>query len=632
MIDKEIKDFKYGVIDLIEEESIPPAASSSSDNFTTLGDRVELSGGNFNLGTTIDGDVSECTGIHVAYRRDGTQVLFRKRGRKLEVYDDEAETWDEAGTDVFPADAEDDEMSFVNYDSQAGAQCLLSSENSSIYKIMVANPLSVVDLLSVDYKGHIFMSQNRTFLVNRKGTNNIIDDTGVYISFIDEQNYTDITAEVIGTGDGTTTTFTGTLAFKAGGSKRTCFGLKTTTAGSEQFVDDYNGNLVGASGGTGTINYATGAFSITFSAPVGNAVSITVDYSWEDSTDGGLADFTFTTPTRIAGEGDVFAQDSGGGKAQRIVPFNTHEFCFHERKTWDLVLSSDDTDATNDPYRDNVGIPNWRAAASDGEGVYYIDVSDENNPVLRQMTISYGSTELVPKPLSTKKDLSQYAFDKCWLIVNDTQVIWSGRKKTSEKNDTIFIYDKTWKSVDVYSRFSSCGTLYNGSLVLGDSLSPNVYLAFDGYDDNGSQLQGRFETSLWDLDIRELKKTKQLWVSGDIQINQIIAVSASVDKGSYVLIGYIRGDGSYVDTQAVTIGSGTVGRFTIGGRPHDVITAFHYTRRLSVRMDKFAEIKLKFEVSIDEDGNEGLGYFSISNIRYHDIRIKQLKLPTKYRV
>ena len=55
------------------------------------------------------------------------------------------------------------------------------------------------------------------------------DKTGLYGSYIDKQNstvYTAVSNEVIGALG--TKTYTGTLAFKAGGSARNCFGLSIT--------------------------------------------------------------------------------------------------------------------------------------------------------------------------------------------------------------------------------------------------------------------------------------------------------------------------------------------------------------------------------------------------------------------
>jgi len=631
MIDKEVVNYDKGIVDSIEEQSIPIGSASASSNFRTKGDKIELAGGKITLGTILNTQ-DVCLGVHVGYKRDGTEVLMRKRGKKLEIYNATTDAWDESGSDLFTTAGEFDDAAFVNFDSLAGAQTFISSINSSIFKIMTANPLNPVDMLSTTYRGKIFGSQNRIFLVQRKGTDNAKDFTGVYLSYIDAQNYTTVTAESYGTGNGSAVTFTHTLAFKAGGSKRTCMGISVTD-GVESFVDDYNGNLVGSLGGTGTINYATGATSVTFNTAPANLAAITTTYQWEDSTNEGLADFTYSG-TRTAGQGDVFRQDSGGGTAQKVCTFKDHEFCFHERKTWDLVLSADDTNATNLPYRDQVGIPNWRAADSSGEGIYYIDDTDSSNPLIRLMSLSDYSTEIIPNPISKKKDMKGYLFDTAWLkVIGDRFVIWGCRSQNADVNDTLFVYDKDWKSIDQFPLYSTCGTIYQGEICLGDSLSPNVYLAFNGFDDDGDMVQGTWESNLWNLTFKDnLKKVKKLIIEGEIQANQIVDVMLSIDRGAYITVGQIRGDGTYVDTSnAVTVGSRMVGKGMAGGGSIQDIIAYHYTKEINLILDKFAEVKWKYEIAIDEDGIEGLGYFSVTKTKFHDVRIKQTKLPSKYR-
>lgn len=70
------------------------------------------------------------------------------------------------------------------------------------------------------------------------------DKTGLYGSYIDAQTsavYTTVTAEALAD------TATGTLAFKAGDAKRTCFGIVlTNTSTGEVFTDNYNGVLTGS--------------------------------------------------------------------------------------------------------------------------------------------------------------------------------------------------------------------------------------------------------------------------------------------------------------------------------------------------------------------------------------------------
>lgn len=80
-------------------------------------------------------------------------------------------------------------------------------------------------------------------------------------------------AEVIETGDGATKAFTGSLA-----NVPVEPGTLVITDGVEAFADDGCGRLTGDAGGSGTINYKTGAYSITFNANVVNAVEVTADY------------------------------------------------------------------------------------------------------------------------------------------------------------------------------------------------------------------------------------------------------------------------------------------------------------------------------------------------------------------
>lgn len=104
------------------------------------------------------------------------------------------------------------------------------------------------------------------------------------------------TAEVVGTGNGTNITFTGTLA--GGSAHPTTLTFTTSKTGpvTMTVTDDGNGNLIGDVGATGnnTIDYDTGAFDVTFEAAVVNAVTITAAYYTKgeeivtDDMEGGL--------------------------------------------------------------------------------------------------------------------------------------------------------------------------------------------------------------------------------------------------------------------------------------------------------------------------------------------------------
>jgi len=87
--------------------------------------------------------------------------------------------------------------------------------------------------------------------------------------------YPSVSGESIGTGDDATTTFNATLA-----KTPVIPGSVSVTDGTETFTDNGDGTLTGSAGGSGTVNYTTGALSVTFNAAPSNGASITADYSY----------------------------------------------------------------------------------------------------------------------------------------------------------------------------------------------------------------------------------------------------------------------------------------------------------------------------------------------------------------
>lgn len=101
------------------------------------------------------------------------------------------------------------------------------------------------------------------------------------------------------TGDGATATFTGTLSgapFVPGTLVFTEYdstGLATGTTNAPRFwIDNGIGHLIGAGITTGTVNYVTGAYTITFSVnlPIGNYVDSTIGV-YGDLFSGSISDF-----------------------------------------------------------------------------------------------------------------------------------------------------------------------------------------------------------------------------------------------------------------------------------------------------------------------------------------------------
>lgn len=103
--------------------------------------------------------------------------------------------------------------------------------------------------------------------------------------------WANVANEVIGTGDGSTATFSGTLTYPGIHSQAysaltladgaTAGTTLSITDGTETFTDaDGDGVMVGSAGGSGTINYETGAFSVTFNANVTNLQNVTANYCY----------------------------------------------------------------------------------------------------------------------------------------------------------------------------------------------------------------------------------------------------------------------------------------------------------------------------------------------------------------
>lgn len=631
-----IPNFEAGLITSIEDKSIPRGASSRSLGWLALGDIIELTRGRSLVGTEIT-SIGRISGLGVGFKSDGTQILFKTYGKKLFYYDEVSLDWIEIGSDILTSavvtttDPYGEDVTFAPYTSLSGAQMWLCSPNSPLLKIMTANPGTAKDNYdsSKNFKGYIKIKNNSMFLWNRGGITK--DNTGLYRSYLDRDevaDYTPVTNEALGISG--SLTYTGTLSTVSG--KKICFGIVITDT-SETFTDDKNGNLIGSAGGTGTINYSTGAYSVTFHVvAVG---SVTANYYTEDSTSNGIADFT-KSGTRTAGQGFVIRQDDAGGALMNVNAYNLGFYCFHKIKTWLLTLSSDDLTATNNIYREKVGIPNFRASAETGSGIYYIDDTDENEPRARLLTIARGNTEVIPIAISDNLDLADYRFDKAAGIEWGDYILFACRTSKSVVNNIVLAYDKVWKAWSILPFYVSCFAIYNGVLVVGDSLSNNVYELFSGLSDDDSLISNYWEGNRDLLNLPGMKKPKGKVLEGNIGPDQGIRVYVNKDNSGFVEIGVgsvtnewpdgvpaIYGKGSYIDrTQRVTVGSLTLGRGVVGAGS-DGVEAYHYERKFLIKQDRGETYKIKF-VAV------GIGYASVSQQTWYDVRHKSNKVPLKY--
>lgn len=617
----QVDNFDKGLITQIENFSIPENAASDSLNWLTKGDHIELTGGY----TVVDPNhqnvgLGRVTGLILAPLVDGSTQAFYSYGKKVKYLDSNDE-WQEIGTDILTTAADGEDIAMTAYVSIAGYQTWISSPNSSLFKIMNANPASYTDMYDAtkNFKGYIDAQNSRLNLWYKNGAKNYL-----YGSWKDAQDssvYTAVTNENIGTGDGSTVTFTDTLLFKAGGVKRTCFNV-TATDGTETFNDNKDGTLTGNLGGTGTINYTTGAISVTFNTAPVNLQAITSNYEYENSTVHGIADFTFSA-TRVAGEGYFLPQNTGGDLLN-VLPYQTDFYCIHSDNVYLFSMPVDDLSPTNQIFRRRVGMPYWRAAVPTGDGIYYIDTSDPITPHFNLITLSLGNNQVIPQTINYNLDLRGYNFDLGVGREFGDYIMFSGRTNDSDVPNRLFVFNKIWKSFDVLEYNVSCMEQNGSYLWAGDAISNNVLQLFDGYSANGTEINNYWTGKLTKLEIDDLKKYKRLTLDGYIGVDQNVDVLISYDRGAFTYLDSINGQGSYVDEgDSIAVGGPQIGQEEIGGGTEGA-TAFHYRREIIVRTARFSEVQLKFVAT-------AVGYVSISYIRYWGIHTYGNKNLLRYR-
>lgn len=696
-----VKNWDKGLITRVEKESVGRGAASDSLNWHFFGDRIELRRGQTILGTAVEGS-GNATFVKVGRKYNGDEVIFWGYGRKFLYYDTTTEDNIEISTDVLPTSASGEDVSPTLYQSLAGSFIYLSSPNSSVYKIAVANPGSITDMLQDVYRGYIKATQGRMFLWNRKDKYGGGDKTGVYLSAIDKDSLADYSftsAEDVGTGDGADDTFSGTLAFKASNSKATCHYVRIASATSalvsitaitqaasgvvtasghglavgdvvvfqgivgmtqlnkriavvtavngtaftidinttgftayssggsvgkaELFTDNRSGGLVGSQGGTGTINYTSGAWSVDFNTAPVNTAEIVADYYTEDSTSTGVLDFNEGSGSAI-GDSFNFRQDDVGFM-QNVGIIGDNNYCLHSKGTYALRLISS-TDITNLVFRERMGIPNWRASVSTGDGIYFVDASDPKDPTIRVLETNIVATKDIPRSISDNLDLSLYSFDACVMFEWGEYIMVACRLKTSTVNNRLLMFNRTWKTWEIHDFRISDMDSNEGTLVGGDSGSLNLVKFFTGLTDDNAIIPNFFITENDELDKEGVKDLRRAKVAGLIGIDQRLDISYSLDNEPFVFVKSILGSGSYVDSsQRKLIGTTTLGEAPIGGGATvgEGIFASPYELEFFVGTKRFHRIRWKFEA-------KAIGYLSISEYGFVDYRDKGKRLPTKY--
>lgn len=600
-MDNEINVFTKGVHNTLDDNVIPKDAASDSENWLTLDGRIVLMSGRYRIGA--EGAVGGVYGQIFGYKVNGTKVHWRKIGTKIQYYN--GTTWVDTVTGL----TDGAEYTFSNYSSLAGTFTFAFGVDG-IYKMHNANPGSFINLYdaALNFKGHAFIDRGRTILWNRPE-----DKTGIYGSWIDRQDstvYTSIAGEA-------TVSLGGTLAFKAGDADRNCFGVQITLTGTgEVYRDNYDGTLTGSLGGTGTINYITGAYTVT------NAGVGTANYQYENSNDDGLTDFT-KSATRVAGEGFQFPQDEGGDAIQTVlIGQDGAYYSLKKQSVYRLELTAADTNAENLVYRRDVGVPCLRSAVSTSKGIVFINTANAEKPELTILQRNPLGDNIEPVVLFPHFQFSNYLYTDATLDTFDRYVLVSCRTLTATVNDTILLCDIATGTVDPLSFNARTFAKDGSSLYLGSSASQTVYQLFSGFDDDGFAVSNYWISKGETYKTNRLKKYRKQRFSGRIDPDQYVEVYANYDDAGWQLIGTIRGDAGYVDPTTPEEVGNIIGGSQVGGDL--ATTVFPFQMEMKLKVPKFQKRKLKIVAG-------GIGYIDFDNITDHDIFTFENKLPKRFR-
>lgn len=600
---REIKAFLSGTHNKFSKEIIKEDALSDSLGWITKDGAIELARGRADVGT--QGTAGNAI-VHAGYKVNGDKVIFRKAGTKVQYFD--GTTWQDTITGL-TADAP---TTFANYSSLAGAFTFVFSTDG-IWKIVTANPGSSTALYdsAKNFKGLAIIDKGRTLLWGRED-----DPTGLYGSRIDAQNSTVYTTV---SGEALVAVESGTLAFKAGGATRTCFAVTITdTSSGEVFTDNYDGTLTGSISGTGTINYTTGAFTIT-----GQTGGGTASYQWENSNALGLTDFTKSAP-RVASEGFIFRQDIGGDKIWQVLVIDGIYYSIKENSIYSLQIADDDLDATNEVFRNNVGVLSAQSAVATSSGILLIDTANEEDPSMRIITRNALGDNFDLIERFPQFRFSDYRYDDAVMFAFGNYVLLACKTPTADANDRILVCDVIGDTVDILSYNAKSFAMDGSSLYTGDSLTQSVYLTLSGFDDLGNVITNYAVTKYDDLgDNSVLKKVKRLVLRGRISPGQDYDVYGIFDNGSDVLLGNVSGNAGYVDTSnPSTIGYSVIGDGVVGGEGS--VLAYQYLASLKVKTPKFRVRGLKLVAN-------GYGYASVESLTDWDVWTFENKIPSQFR-
>lgn len=563
------------------------------------------------------GAAGSITGEIFGYKANGTKVHFRKNGTEIQYFDGTA--WQTVVTGL-TATAD---YSFANYSSLAGTFTYACGADG-IYKIHTANPGSYTSMYnaSVNFKGRSIIDKGRMLMWNLEN-----DKTALRGSNIDAATQVAVSNETLGTGDGTTTVFTGTLAFRAGNATSTCYDIAITTNPSGVTAQDDNLGAFIASGGTagptGTINYTTGEYSLTFPTAPAVGTLIYATYVHENTNSNGITDFTYSA-VRLAGEGFRVPQDEGGDPILNVLIGVNGYYSLKSQSTYLFTIDTTDLVISNEVFRKEIGLTSWRAAISTSKGIIFMNTSSPEKPELTILQKNTVGDAVEPFPLFKHFKFANYNYDDCTFDTYDRYIVVACRTAGATANDTILLCDQLNNTVDITSNNARTFARGDGFLYAGSSISKNVYKIYNGYDDDGFFISNFWtgKTETWGTN--DLKKYRKLRFKGRIGREQSYAVYIDYDNKGFQLVGTVLGSGSYVDISSPqTIGANIVGGEQVGGGT--LIDIYPYL--VEIRLKKVP----KFRSRTVKIVGLGIGYIDIDTEIDMLIDTYEGKLPARYR-
>lgn len=436
------------------------------------------------------------------------------------------------------------------------------------------------------------------------------------------------------------TTSAGSGTFVMSNPNINAFGISisgTVASGVEIFSDNYTGGLTSQNGGTGTINYVTGAYSVTFSSAVASG-NVTAQYQWEDSNNRGVTDFTSAVP-RLAGQGFIFPQDDGGDAILNVlIGQDGSYFSMKSQSFYQLILDSTDLNASNSVYRKDLGIPAFRAGVSTNKGVVFINMANPVKPEMTRLEKSLVTNNIEPTILFPGFKFANYTYTDCCMDTWDRYIVVFCMSLASSSNDTVLLCDPVQGTVDAVSYAGRCTAKDgDGNLYVGHPLVENIYQLFNGFDDMGLpitnywiskadqyQMATGFSRALRYQIGERLKKYRRQKIKGVMAASQKLGIYIDCDGSGFQLVGTILGTGSYVDyTSPQAIGSNPIGQSQFGGDESHV-QGYNYFTEVKVKLPKFRNRTIKL-VAL------GIGYIDVQMLSDFDILVFEMRLPTRFR-